>query len=131
MLRLRNQGKTIEEIALELRRSERTVSKQLKKAQAEKEQTDGDRQASQKEIEPLVLEAQKEHHAELRGLIEEWKYHLYTPDIEDALHHTERYQKHPISGVEANHLLFIDFDDTDDPAWVKGTICGWHDANVD
>jgi len=73
MLRLRNQGKTMEEIALELDRSERTVSKQLQKAQTEKEQTDGSSQASQKEIDPLVLEAQKEHLDEIRKIILDFK----------------------------------------------------------
>jgi hypothetical protein len=33
--------------------------------------------------------------------------------------------------IEANHTLFIDFDDTDDPGWVKITICGWFNADVD
>ena len=54
MLRLRNQGKTIEEIALELDRSERTVSKQLAK---------GGSQVSQKEekrIQPWIEKAKQE-----------------------------------------------------------------------
>jgi len=33
--------------------------------------------------------------------------------------------------VEANHIIALDFDDTDDPGWVKITICGWLNANVD
>lgn len=33
--------------------------------------------------------------------------------------------------IEATHLLSIDFDDTDDPSYVKCTIRGWFDANVD
>jgi len=33
--------------------------------------------------------------------------------------------------IEASHTLFIDFDDTDDPGWVKITICGWYNADVD
>jgi hypothetical protein len=38
-----------------------------------------------------------------------------------------------ISGatIEAGHLLAIDFDDSDTPGWVKCTIRGWFDANVD
>lgn len=33
--------------------------------------------------------------------------------------------------VEANHVIALDFDDTDDPGWVKVTICGWYNADVD
>jgi hypothetical protein len=33
--------------------------------------------------------------------------------------------------VEASHVIALDFDDTDDPGWVKITICGWLNANVD
>lgn len=33
--------------------------------------------------------------------------------------------------VTAGQLLWIDFDDTDDPAWVKVTIEGWFNADVD
>jgi len=33
--------------------------------------------------------------------------------------------------VEANHIILVDFDDTDDPGWVKGTFCGWYNADVD
>ena len=33
--------------------------------------------------------------------------------------------------IETGHMLYLDFDDTDDPAWVKMSICGWYDANVD
>ena len=72
MLRLRNQGKTVEEIALELRRSERTVSKQLQKARTEKEQTNGSSQSSQKEVNPLLTKVREEHMAEIRILIEQW-----------------------------------------------------------
>jgi hypothetical protein len=32
--------------------------------------------------------------------------------------------------IENGHLLWIDFDDADDPAWVKMTITGYYDANV-
>jgi hypothetical protein len=33
--------------------------------------------------------------------------------------------------IEAGHLLWLDFDDTDDPSFVKLSIEGWFDANVD
>jgi len=33
--------------------------------------------------------------------------------------------------IEANHVLWLDFDDTDDPAWVKVSICGYFIADVD
>lgn len=33
--------------------------------------------------------------------------------------------------IETGHILYLDFDDTDDPAWVKMTICGWYNADVD
>lgn len=33
--------------------------------------------------------------------------------------------------IEANHILLLDFDDTDDPGWVKISICGWFNADVD
>jgi hypothetical protein len=33
--------------------------------------------------------------------------------------------------VEAGHTLFLDFDDTDDPGWVKVTVIGWFNGNVD
>jgi hypothetical protein len=33
--------------------------------------------------------------------------------------------------VEANHIILVDFDDTDTPTWVKGTVCGWFNADVD
>lgn len=33
--------------------------------------------------------------------------------------------------IAAGSIIALDFDDTDDPAWVKMTICGWYDANVD
>jgi len=33
--------------------------------------------------------------------------------------------------VEANHLILIDFDDTDDPGWVKISICGYFLSDVD
>ena len=33
--------------------------------------------------------------------------------------------------IEANHIILLDFDDTDDPGWVKVSICGWFDSNVD
>lgn len=32
--------------------------------------------------------------------------------------------------ITANETLWIDFDDTDDPGWVKISICGWFDADV-
>lgn len=34
------------------------------------------------------------------------------------------------SSIAANALLVIDFDDTDDPGWVKVTICGWFNADI-
>lgn len=33
--------------------------------------------------------------------------------------------------IEADHLILLDFDDTDDPGWVKISICGWFNADVD
>jgi hypothetical protein len=33
--------------------------------------------------------------------------------------------------VEADHTIFIDFDDTDDPGWVKISISGYFNADVD
>jgi len=33
--------------------------------------------------------------------------------------------------IAAGHTVFLDFDDTDDPGWVKVTICGWLNSNVD
>jgi hypothetical protein len=33
--------------------------------------------------------------------------------------------------VEANHLILLDFDDTDDPGWVKVSICGYLLSDVD
>jgi hypothetical protein len=33
--------------------------------------------------------------------------------------------------VEADHMIFIDFDDTDDPGWVKISISGYFNADVD
>jgi len=33
--------------------------------------------------------------------------------------------------IEANHTIFIDFDDTDVPGWVKISICGYYLADVD
>ena len=33
--------------------------------------------------------------------------------------------------IEAGHLLWLDFDDTDDPSYVKLTISGWFNAAVD
>jgi len=33
--------------------------------------------------------------------------------------------------IEASHILLLDFDDTDDPGWVKISICGWFNADVD
>lgn len=33
--------------------------------------------------------------------------------------------------IAANRTLFIDFDDTDDPGWVKWSIVGWLNADVD
>jgi len=101
MLRLRNQGKTIEEIALELDRSERTVSKQLQKAQTEKEQTDGSSQASQKEIGPLVLEAQKKHLSNLHTVIEEWQCSLFIPLPREV----SREYRHPVSEVKEQRLF--------------------------
>ena len=96
MLRLRNQGKTMEEIALELDRSERTVSKQLQKAQ-----TDGSSQTSQKEVDPLVAKAQEQHLDEICSLIKEWKGFVYTPHIKEAIpgYH------HPINDIEPNKLF--------------------------
>ena len=63
MLKLRNQGKTLEEIAGELDRSERTVSKQL---------AGGSSQTSQKEVDSLLPKAREEHMTEIRILIEQW-----------------------------------------------------------
>ncbi len=58
-------------------------------------------QAVEKRIDPLVEEAQKEHLAEVRSLIEEWGGSLYTTPIEEAVpgYH------HPISDVQTNHLF--------------------------
>ena len=72
MQRLRNQGKTIEEIALELDRSERTVSKQLQKVRTDKEQAYGVSQSSQRETGSLLTKVREEHMAEIRILIEQW-----------------------------------------------------------
>jgi hypothetical protein len=33
--------------------------------------------------------------------------------------------------IEAGHLLWLDFDDTDDPSFVKITVSGWFNAAVD
>jgi hypothetical protein len=33
--------------------------------------------------------------------------------------------------VEADHTIFIDFDDTDEPGWVKATITGYYNGDVD
>jgi hypothetical protein len=33
--------------------------------------------------------------------------------------------------IEANNVIAIDFDDTDDPGLVKVSICGWFNADVD
>lgn len=33
--------------------------------------------------------------------------------------------------IEAGHRILIDFDDTDDPAWVQISISGFYNANVD
>ena len=33
--------------------------------------------------------------------------------------------------VTANRMIMLDFDDTDDPGWVKISIVGWLDADVD
>lgn len=33
--------------------------------------------------------------------------------------------------IEAGHLIAIDFDDTDDPDYVKVSISGWYNSNVD
>ena len=33
--------------------------------------------------------------------------------------------------IAAGSLIVLDFDDTDDPGWVKINIMGWFDANVD
>jgi hypothetical protein len=33
--------------------------------------------------------------------------------------------------IAANYLVYIDFDDTDDPGWVKVSISGYFNANVD
>lgn len=33
--------------------------------------------------------------------------------------------------IAAGSLIWLDFDDTDDPAWVKLSITGWFNANVD
>ena len=33
--------------------------------------------------------------------------------------------------IEANHTIFIDFDDADTPGWVMVGICGWFNADVD
>ena len=98
MLRLRNQDKTIEEIALELDRSERTVSKQL---------AEGRSQTSQKEVDPLVQEAKREHLSEIRNLIQEWRTALRTPEkLEGHLHLNELWaQGIPTHGVENNRLF--------------------------
>lgn len=101
MLRLRNQDKTIEEIALELDRSERTVSKQLQKAQAGKKQEDGSTQTSQKEVDPLIAKAQEEHLAEICGLIEKWKDAVRTPQIDEVSLNTLL----PTYDIEANPLF--------------------------
>jgi len=33
--------------------------------------------------------------------------------------------------IAANRMIFLDFDDTDDPSWVKVSICGYFLSNVD
>lgn len=32
--------------------------------------------------------------------------------------------------IAANYILVLDFDDTDDPGWVKISICGWFNSDV-
>lgn len=62
MLRLRNQSKTLQEIALELGRNERTVSKQLEKAVKEKEQ------ATTRDI--IIKDALRKHFNALLDLLD-------------------------------------------------------------
>ena len=64
MLRLRGMGKTIEEIALELGRDSRTVSKQLAKAESS-------RQQNKKMFDPIIIEAKKKHIADMLAIAEE------------------------------------------------------------
>jgi len=33
--------------------------------------------------------------------------------------------------IAANYIIALDFDDTDDPGWVKISICGWFNSDVD
>ena len=33
--------------------------------------------------------------------------------------------------IAANYIIALDFDDTDDPGWVKVSICGYFLADVD
>lgn len=35
------------------------------------------------------------------------------------------------AAIPAGDMIYLDFDDTDDPAWVKMSICGWFSADVD
>lgn len=109
MLRLRNQDKTVEEIAGGLSRSERTVSKQLRKAQAEKEQEHRSSQASQKEVDPNLVKAKEAHMNEIRNFVKQWGTALRTPEIQD-LYNLRNLRKLweqdiPTDAVE-NNLLF-------------------------
>jgi len=128
MLKLRNQGKTIQDMALELERSERTVSKQLQKVRNEKEQADGGRQASQKEIEPLVLEAQKEHHASIHAIIEEWQSHLFTPLPREV---SEQYW-HPVNEIKEQRLFERLREHIDVPMlWVNHWLWDYHEHSYE
>ncbi len=97
MLRLRNQGKTVEEIALELGRSERTVSKQLAK---------GGSQVSQKEVGPNLVKAKEAHMNEIRSFAKQWGTALRTPEIQDLDNLRRLWEQGiPTDAIE-NNLLF-------------------------
>jgi transcriptional regulator len=63
MLKLWEKGKTIADIAHQLKRSERTVSKHLEKAKASIRQ-------NERMLDPLVIEAKKKHIADVAAIAE-------------------------------------------------------------
>lgn len=121
MLRLRSHDKTVEEIALELGRSERTVSKQLQKARTAEEQQLPTQK--QKQADPFVEEAQKEHIASIRAIIEEWQRYLFTPLPREV---DEKY-RHPVSEVEEQRLFKRLREHINNPIlWLNHWLWDWY-----
>ncbi|MFZ1915541.1 MAG: hypothetical protein WAU55_10795 [Dehalococcoidales bacterium] len=76
-------------------------AKQIKETEQEVPKESRTEPALEKRIDPLIEEAQKEHMAEIRGLIEEWRDRLYTPAIAETVPDYH----HSISDVQHNHLF--------------------------